>query len=159
MAQTTPFTWYGDNAPGIPGMVANSTVKTIRSYAAQTGFNAGALLIAGTDPEGQVTPATAASQKPVGVAAYEPDGNVINEYYYPQGATVPVLTYGDIWVAAGGAITAGTAVGYDIANGFITATETTPSGNVYLTTAAQKGDMVMVHIANPEAIVVSNTAG
>lgn len=138
MAQTKPMEWYGGNAPGVPGMRANATVETVRSFAAEDGVEAGVPVVRGTAPDKQVK-AAAASGVPVGVTVWDPAGD----------------EEGDIWVTAGGDVAAGDAVAYDTsAGGFTKGTESTASGNMFLTAGA-KGDIVEIHIQNPALIVVS----
>lgn len=154
MAQTKPMEWYGGNAPGVPGMRSNSTVETVRSFAAEDGVEAGVPVVRGTAPDKQVK-AAAASGVPVGVTVWDPAGDEEGDAYYPDGSAVPVMTEGDIWVTAGGDVAAGDAVAYDTsAGGFTKGTESTASGNMFLTAGA-KGDIVEIHIQNPALIVVS----
>lgn len=158
MAQNKPFSWYGyENAVGFPGMKADAAIDTVNSMFCEGGCNPGDLVARGTDPEKQVKKA-AASDKPLGIVVHdhkEPEGG--DAVYYPEGYVLSVMTHGDIFVTAGGAVAAGDPVAYDASKGFVKGTETTPSGNVFMTAASAQGDVVKVHIQNPAAIVV--TAG
>ena len=169
MAQTKPMKWYGGNAPGVPGMRSNATVETVRSFAAEGGVEAGVPVVRGKAPDKQVkaaaasggtapdkqVKAAAASDVPVGVTVWDPAGDEEGDAYYPDGYAVPVMTEGDIWVTAGGNVAAGDAVAYNTsAGGFTKGTESTASGNMFLTAGA-KGDIVEIHIQNPALIVVS----
>lgn len=157
MAQQKPFTWYQGMAPGIPGMKANTTVDVVDSFACEGGVNPGDLVVRGTDPEQQAKLA-AASGKPLGVVLHVHKEPVENDApYYPEGYALPIMTSGDVWVTAGGDVAAGDPVAYDTTKkGYVKGTETTPSGNVFLT-SGEANDVVCVRIRNAAAIAV--TAG
>lgn len=156
MAQIKPFQWYQDgNAPGFPGMKADAAADTVDSFACEGGCNPGDLVIRGTDPEKQAKAASAAGDKPLGIVVHvhkEPEAE--DAPYYPDGYTVPVMTAGDVFVTAGGTVAAGDAVAFTTKKGFTKGTETTASGNVFLT-GGDEGDVVKVRIKNAAAIAVS----
>lgn len=158
MAQQKPFTWYQQGmAPGFPGMKANTTADVVDSFACEGGVNPGEPVVRGTDPEHQAKKA-AASGKPIGIALHihkePPESDA--EAYFPDGYSLSILTSGDVWVTAGGDVAAGDPVAYDTTKGFVKGAETTPSGNMFLTSGAAN-DVVRVRIRNAAAITV--TAG
>ncbi len=102
------FQWYTrDLDKGFPGMVADTTMKNIDSYAVEeeAGLEPGDAVILGT-AENQVKKVASGSEsKVIGVVVHhhkEP-----TTPYYQQTDTVPVMTFGDIYVTVGEAVKAG----------------------------------------------------
>lgn len=97
--------WYGyEDAKGFPGMKATSAVDTVESFAAEGEVKPGTFVTRGTDKENQVKAISGASDIPVGVVVHthhEPG------YVYDDGATVPVMVSGEIYVEVAGTVTAG----------------------------------------------------
>lgn len=159
MAQQKPFTWYQQGmAPGFPGMKANATADVVDSFACEGGVNPGEPVVRGTDPEHQAKKA-AVSGKPIGIALHihkEPPASD-TEAYFPDGYSLSILTSGDVYVTAGGDVAVGDPVAYDLANGYIKGTETTPSGNMFMESGA-KGDIVRIRVRNAAVIAVSDTS-
>ena len=103
--------WYGyEDAKGFPGMKATSAVDTVESFSAEGEVKPGTFVTRGTDKDKQVKAIGSASDVPVGIAVHthhEP-GTV-----YSNGATVPVIVNGEVYVEVSGAVTAGGAVYID----------------------------------------------
>ena len=103
--------WYGyEDAKGFPGMKATSAVDTVESFAAEGEVKPGTFVTRGTDKNNQVKAISNAGDVPVGIAVHthhEP-GDV-----YSDGATVPVIVNGEVYVEVSGAVTAGGAVYID----------------------------------------------
>ncbi len=156
MAQNKPFQWYSDgNAPGFPGMKADAAVDVVDSFACEGGCEPGDLVIRGTDKEAQAKAAAAANDVPLGIVLHthkEPAEGTEN--YYPAGYALPVMTAGDVWVKAGGTVAAGDPVAFTLTKGFTKGTETTSSGNVFLT-GGDEGDVVKIRVKNAAAIKVA----
>lgn len=97
--------WYGyEDAKGFPGMKATSAVDTVETFAAEGEVKPGTFVTRGTDKENQVKAISGASDIPVGVVVHthhEPG------YVYDDGATVPVMVSGEIYVEVAGTVTAG----------------------------------------------------
>lgn len=110
MAQAKPFTWYGEDAPAFKGQLADTTAHVIDSFASEGGVEPGTLVMRGTDTSKQVKQINADtdSAKAIGIAVHvhkEPETP-----YYPTGYSVPVITFGDVYVEAGADVKAGDAV-------------------------------------------------
>lgn len=108
--QSKPFAWYGEDAPAVVGMKADLTNSVIDSFASEGGIEAGDLVIRGTDSSKQVKSlsATADADKVIGIAVFtqkEPETP-----YYPNGCTLPVCSFGDVYVEVGGDVKAGDGV-------------------------------------------------
>lgn len=103
--------WYGyEDAKGFPGMKATSAVDTVESFAAEGEVQPGTFVTRGTDKNNQVKAIRSTSDVPVGIAVHthhEP-GTV-----YSDGATVPVIVNGEVYVEVSGAVTAGEPVKID----------------------------------------------
>lgn len=108
MAQERLFNWYGtDDAPAFSGMKANTSVDVCDSFTAEIGVNPGDAVIRGTK-DGLCKPLTSNTDaaKVIGVAVHvhrEPRDGA----YYEQGYCLPVMSFGDIYVRAGGEVHAG----------------------------------------------------
>ncbi len=147
------FNWYERGQDkGFPGMKADSALDVVDS------FQAGA---------GGLNPGDVAALKD-GVAAVPTDadkafGVVLHFHkepadpYYAEGDTVPVLTFGDVYVTAAADVKAGDPAAYTVETGFIKGADTDASGNVYLADAAA-GSVVPLRIRNAQALVVNTTA-
>ena len=110
MAQAKPFTWYGEDAPAFKGQLADTTAHIIDSFASEGGVEPGTLVMRGTDTSKQVKQINADtdSAKAIGIAVHvhkEPETP-----YYPTGYSVPVITFGDVYVEAGADVKAGDTV-------------------------------------------------
>lgn len=110
MAQAKPFTWYGEDAPAFKGQLADTTAHVIDSFASEGGVEPGTLVMRGTDTSKQVKQINAGtdSAKAIGIAVHvhkEPETP-----YYPTGYSVPVITFGDVYVEAGADVKAGDTV-------------------------------------------------
>lgn len=152
MAQTKPFAWYGEQAQAFAGMKANITVDTVDSFAAEGGINPGDLAVRGTDPAKQAKKASAAADKPLGVVLHihkEP-----SDPYFADGASLSVMSAGDVFVVAGADVAAGDPVAYSADNGWIKGAEA--SANVYMA-AASAGDVVRIRIKDPAAIAITES--
>lgn len=114
MAQTRLFNWYGtDDAPAFPGLKANTSVDVCDSYTAEEGINPGDAVMRGS-ADGLCKPITSNTDadKIIGIAVHvhrEPqaDGGA----YYEAGYCLPVMSFGDIYVRAGGDVHVGDPVG------------------------------------------------
>ena len=117
MAQAKPFTWYGEDAPAFKGQLADTTAHVIDSFASEGGVEPGTLVMRGTDTAKQVKQikADTDSAKAIGIAVHvhkEPENP-----YYPTGYSVPVITFGDVYVEAGADVKAGDTVAIKAAGG------------------------------------------
>lgn len=114
-------TSYNPEMPrALVGQIADLSNKTVDSFAAEEALNPGVPVMRGTVPDKQVLAVDAEGDaaKAIGVVIHEhkePTG--ANEKYYPQGYAVGVMTKGRIWVQTGGAVTAGAAANYKVADG------------------------------------------
>ena len=103
--------WYRyEDAKGFPGMNATSAVDVVASFAAEGEVKPGTFVTRGTDKNKQVKAISSVSDVPVGVVVHthhEP-GTV-----YSDGATVPVMVNGEVYVEVSGAVTAGESVRID----------------------------------------------
>ena len=114
MAQTKPFQWYQYEQPvAIPGMKADATEDVIDSFCAETAVDPGEVVIRGTDATNQIKPAAQASDatSAIGVAVHTQKDYDGTGKYYKQGDSVPVMTFGDVYVEVGAAVTAGAQAG------------------------------------------------
>lgn len=93
------------------GMIYDLSPHTIDTFAVEdaNGIGAGVAVIRGTDPEKQIKAAAATGDgaNVIGVTLYSHKEQVASGGYYPKGYAVSVLTKGRVWVAVGGAVTAG----------------------------------------------------
>lgn len=153
MAQVQPFNNYEIDMPvALEGMKGDSTVDVVDSFAAEVAIKAGMPVIRGTDGAKQIKAASTSGDgaKVIGVAVLthkEP------EAAYPIGYSVPVMTFGDVYVKAGGTVTAGDSVALTISGGtasFVassTSSAEAVSNMIYLDNGAS-GDLVRVRIRN-----------
>lgn len=151
MAQTKPFTWYREgNPPAFPGMKANMAEDTCDSFACEGGCDPGDLVTRGTDKQWQAKK-VANEGTPLGIVVH--DHREPADPLFADGDSISVMTTGDIYVLAGRDVAAGDPLGYSVKNGYIKGTETTPSGNMFMS-AGVTGDVVRVRIRNAAAITV-----
>lgn len=157
MAQTKPFTWYGyDDAPAFAGMKADNSVDVCDSFASEGGVNPGDVVVRGTDTQKQCkVPAAVTSTDPIlGIAVHvhrEPPEQGVA--YYEDGYVLPVMSFGDIYVVAGGDVKAGDPVAVTIDKGKVTYSKGTKSdsantivpGLTFLDDGA-KNDLVRVRV-------------
>lgn len=131
MAQTKPFTWYGyDDAPAFAGMKADNSVDVCDSFASEGGVNPGDVVVRGTDTQKQckVPAAVTSTDTILGIAVHVhrelPEQGVA---YYEDGYVLPVMSFGDIYVVAGGDVKAGDPVAVTIDKGKVTYSKGTKS--------------------------------
>lgn len=131
MAQTKPFTWYGyDDAPAFAGMKADNSVDVCDSFASEGGVNPGDVVVRGTDTQHQckVPSAVTSTDAVLGIAVHvhrEPAEK--GAAYYEDGYVLPVMSFGDIYVVAGGDVKAGDPVAVTIDKGKVTYSKGTKS--------------------------------
>lgn len=131
MAQTKPFTWYGyDDAPAFAGMKADNSVDVCDSFASEGGVNPGDVVVRGTDTQKQckVPAAVTSTDTILGIAVHvhrEPPEQGVT--YYEDGYVLPVMSFGDIYVVAGGDVKAGDPVAVTIDKGKVTYSKGTKS--------------------------------
>jgi len=149
MAQVKPFDWYEQGmANGFAGMKANTSVDVVDTFAAAGGIEAGDVVIRDTDDPTQVKAASAAGDgaKAVGIALHihkEPSSP-----YYEAGTAVCVMSFGDVYVKAGGDVVAGTAaaVKYDASEGILfVASGDAVTGVTFMESGAE-GEIVRVRV-------------
>lgn len=157
MAQTKPFTWYGyDDAPAFAGMKADNSVDVCDSFASEGGVNPGDVVVRGTDTQKQckVPAAVTSTDTILGIAVHvhrEPPEQGVA--YYEDGYVLPVMSFGDIYVVAGGDVKAGDPVAVTIDKGKVTyskgtksdSANTIVSGLTFLDDGA-KDDIVRVRV-------------
>ena len=107
------FNWYAlETDKGFAGMKADVTVDVIDSFSSEDGINPGEPVIRGTDPAKQVkTAAVGDVNKIIGIAIHTHKDLPISGKYYEEGYCLPVMTFGDVYVVAGGDVKAGDGVG------------------------------------------------
>ena len=138
--------WYGyEDAKGFPGMKATSAVDTVESFVAEGGVQPGTFVTRGTDKDLQVKSISNVSDVPVGIVVHthhEP-GTV-----YSDGATVPVIINGEVYVEVSGAVTAGEAVHIDATGtiGGATLTDGVEVTNTRFMESAADGEIARVRI-------------
>lgn len=131
MAQTKPFTWYGyDDAPAFAGMKVDNSVDVCDSFASEGGVNPGDVVVRGTDTQKQckVPAAVTSTDTILGIAVHvhrEPPEQGVA--YYEDGYVLPVMSFGDIYVVAGGDVKAGDPVAVTIDKGKVTYSKGTKS--------------------------------
>lgn len=156
MAQIKPFDWYQqESAPAFAGMKADTSLNVVDGFASEGGVNPGEAVIRGTDTAEQckAVSATGDGAKVIGIAVHvhrEPQTDSAVKYY-EAGYQVPVMTFGDVYVVAGGTVTAGDTVALTIASSagaFVastTASAEAVSGMTYLDSGV-KGELVRVRV-------------
>lgn len=138
--------WYGyEDAKGFPGMKATSAVDTVESFTAEGEVQPGTFVTRGTDKGNQVKAISGTSDVPVGIAVHthhEP-GTV-----YSDGATVPVIVNGEVYVEVSGAVTAGEPVHIDATGkiGGATLTAGVEVANTRFMESAVDGEIARVRI-------------
>lgn len=115
MAQERLFNWYGtDDAPGFPGLKANTSVDVCDSFTSEGGVNPGDAVIRGTvDGKCKALTSNADADKVIGIAVHvhrEPRDGA----YYEDGYCLPVMSFGDIYVRASGDVHAGEAAAISV---------------------------------------------
>ena len=147
------FNFYAlEQDKGYPGMKADVTVDVVDSYASEGGIDPGEAVIRGTDPQKQVKAVASADDvaKVIGIAVHTHKDPVEGGKYYEEGYCLSVMTFGDIYVQAGGDVTAGDAVALTFTDGeakFVAAGDdaTAVAGMTYLESGVE-GDIVAVRI-------------
>ena len=147
------FNFYAlEQDKGYPGMKADVTVDVVDSFASEGGIDPGEAVIRGTDPQKQVKAVASADDvaKVIGIAVHTHKDPVEGGKYYEEGYCLSVMTFGDIYVQAGGDVTAGDAVALAFTDGeakFVAAGDgaTAITGMTYLESGAE-GDIVAVRI-------------
>lgn len=137
---------------GYPGMKVNAADDVVDSFASEGGVNPGEAVLRGTNPETQVKAAADSSDiaKVIGIAVHTHKEPNDGGKYYEDGCSVPVMTFGDVYVQAGGDVTAGGAVAIQTDAGtpkFVAegGSGTVVAGMTYLTSGSE-GDLVAVRI-------------
>lgn len=154
MAQVKPFQWYQYEQPvAIPGMKADASVDVVDSFCAEAAMNPGEAVVRGTI-DGQAKPVATAGDisNAIGVAVHTHKDYDGTGAYYEEGYCVPVMTFGDVYVAVGSAVVAGgqaaIVIGADgaewVASGTTITTSKTAGKNEYTitTNAAASTDTV-----------------
>lgn len=152
MAQVKAFGWYQQNMPiAIPGMKADSTIDVVDSFSAEKALNPGDAVIRGTGGQ-QVKPVSAAGDiaNVIGIAVHTHKDYSGEGAYYEEGYCLPVMTFGDVYVEAGGTVAAGGQVAMKVTNNvaaFVASGDgaTNVTGMTYLASGV-KGDIVPVRI-------------
>ena len=138
--------WYGyEDVKGFPGMKATSAVDTVESFTAEGEVQPGTFVTRGTDKDKQVKAISSASDVPVGIAVHthhEP-GTV-----YSDGATVPVIVNGEVYVEVSGAVTAGEPVHINATGkiGGATLADSAVVANTQFMESAADGEIARVRI-------------
>lgn len=156
------FNFYAlEQDKGFPGMKADVTVDVVDSFASEGGIDPGEAVIRGTDPQKQVKAVAVAADvaEIIGIAVHTHKDPVEGGKYYEDGYCLPVMTFGDVYVEAGGDVTAGGAVAIIVGDdgpifvahgatatvGGSTVTATDVNGMTYLESGSE-GDIVAVRI-------------
>lgn len=153
MAQTKPFTWYGyDDAPAFAGMKADNSVDVCDSFASEGGVNPGDVVVRGTDTQHQckVPSAVTHTDAILGIAVHVHREPAQGDAYYEDGYVLPVMSFGDIYVVAGGDVKAGDPVAVTVTGKKVTYTkgtagDTAVTGLTFLDDGA-KDDLVRVRV-------------
>ena len=153
MAQTKPFTWYGyDDAPAFAGMKADNSVDVCDSFASEGGVNPGDVVVRGTDTQKQckVPAAVTSTDTILGIAVHVHREPAQGDAYYEDGDVLPVMSFGDVYVVAGGDVKAGDPVAVTVAGKKVTYTKGTVgdsavNGVTFLDDGA-KDDLVRVRV-------------
>ena len=138
--------WYGyEDAKGFPGMKSTSAVDTVETFVAEGDVQPGTFVTRGTDKDLQVKSISNVSDVPVGIVVHthhEP-GTV-----YSDGATVPVIVNGEVYVEVSGAVTAGEPVHIDATGkiGGATLTDGVEVTNARFMESAADGEIARVRI-------------
>ena len=138
--------WYGyEDVKGFPGMKATGAVDTVESFAAEGEVKPGTFVTRGTDKNNQVKAISSASDVPVGIVVHthhEP-GTV-----YSDGATVPVIINGNVYVEVSGEVTAEEPVHIDASGkiGGATLLDGVEVANTRFMESAEDGEIVLVRI-------------
>lgn len=135
--------WYGyEDAKGFPGMKATSVVDTVQSFAADGEVKPGTLVKRST--ENTVKAISSSSDIPVGVVIHthhEPG------YVYDDGATVPVMVSGEVYVEVTGAVSAGEHAYMDATGNICgTASGSTEVQNMRFMESAADGEITRLRI-------------
>ncbi len=147
------FNFYAlEQEKGYPGMKADVTVDVVDSFASEGGIDPGEPVVRGTDPAKQVKAVASAADAAniIGIAVHTHKAPNDGAKYYEDGYCLSVMTFGDIYVEAGGDVVAGGAVAIAVADGaakYVAAGDgaTTVAGMTYLESGSE-GDIVAVRI-------------
>lgn len=133
--------------PALVGMLADTSAKITDSYHVECGekevVRPGTPVVGGTDAR-QVKCCDDCA-KVFGIVMHTHKEVRPNAKYYPEGYVVPVVTFGRVWVAVDGDVTAHTVAKYDVDQKVWSATNGTEVPNVKFVSAAQ-GGMAVVEI-------------
>ena len=137
-------------------MKADNSVDVCDSFASEGGVNPGDVVVRGTDTQKQckVPAAVTSTDTILGIAVHvhrEPPEQGVA--YYEDGYVLPVMSFGDIYVVAGGDVKAGDPVAVTIDKGKVTYSKGTKSdsantivpGLTFLDDGA-KNDLVRVRV-------------
>lgn len=157
MTQTKPFQWYQYEQPlAIPGMKADATEDVVDSYCASAPMDPGNVVKRGS-ADGLGAPILTAGDlgtaiSIVGVAIHTQKDYDGEGAYYRQGDSVPVMSFGDVYVEAGATVAAGDAAGLETTEdgpAFVKADDVSTgvalTGMTYLASGV-KGDIVPLRI-------------
>ena len=126
-------------------MKATSAVDTVESFTAEGDVKPGTFVTRGTDKNTQVKAISNVSDVPVGIAVHthQEPGTV-----YSDGATVPVIVNGEVYVEVSGAVTAGEPVRIDATGkiGGATLTAGVEATNTRFMESAAAGEIARVRI-------------
>ncbi len=147
------FDWYAsEDAKGFPGMKADSTTHVIDSFCADGGINPGDVVIRGTaDGTAKAAASAADGKNGIGIAVHVHREVPVSGKYYEDGYSVPVMTFGDIYVTAGGDVAAGDKAEITVTNGetkFIKTSGTNTVPGVVFLDAGSDGDIVRIRVRN-----------
>ena len=129
--------------PAIVGMLADVSAKITDSYHIEGKVLPGQPVVAGTDAR-QVKCCDDCT-KVIGIVMFAHKEQRPNTQYYPEGFVAPVVTFGRVWVAVDGDVTAHTVAKYDVSAGVWSASSGAEVPNVKFVSAAQCG-MAIVEI-------------
>lgn len=144
------FNWYAlEDDKGFAGMKADTTVDVCDSFSSEGGINPGEAVVRGTDKAKQIKTATESDTAIIGVAVHTYKDIPNSGKYFEEGYSVSVMTFGDIYVLAGGDVEAGDkakiSIGADGEMVFVKATSGGIEGFTFLDSGAE-GDFVRLRI-------------
>jgi len=133
------LTYSRDSQPGLAGLIADMSDRTIDSFAAQGAIDFGWPVARGTDPGKQVVRSGAANF--LGVAVFS---QIEESGVYPDKSTVSVMTSGRVWVVSAETVVPGNVARISAGGTFVTAGATAIVGTFL--TAAAAGGLAVVQI-------------
>lgn len=133
------LSYLRDSAAGLAGVIADTSDRTVDSFAAEGVVEFGWPVARGTSPGKQVVRSGAANF--LGVALFSQTEEAGN---YADNASVPVLTKGRVWVVSAEAVVPGNPVKISAGGTFVTAGATAIVGTFL--TAADAGGLAVIEI-------------